>query len=214
MGKKTDNDNVTVVDLRKKAKPEPGQQGAVSITSSSEQAASSTAAEIPTSVAKPKGNFPALPKLFTKRNVMILAGVIVLAAVITGVVIFHQRNQNKLDCNKKYCQQILVDASTAFAANNISDQKKQVDKITDIFGYDKQPNYMYVVTNYYINISDAVNAQKSYDKLLVVFDQKVGYSPSLTGNVLTTVQLKDSISFLQQRQSYDRLNSGGVKQNE
>lgn len=134
---------------------------------------------------------------------------VILAAV---VLVQYNTYKSKLDCNKKYCQQILTQAAAAFTANDVTEQRKIVNRVTHIFRYDTQPNYMYVVTQYYINLSDSVNARKSYNKLMVVYNSNKGFSKNFGSYVLTTDQLKQSVEFLEKKESTDKANFGGVKQ--
>jgi hypothetical protein len=80
-------------------------------------------------------------------------------------------------------------------------------KIQTLPGYDKDPNCLYVVTEYYIGLGDSQNARTYFDKLSSVYDTKNGYDPSIKGLAATPETLKLRVEWLEKQSEIFKNNS-------
>ncbi len=215
MGKKTVNENTTVVDLRKKAPQhhvnEEGKQGAISVKAPTAPEPTSTPQVFTPAPKKIK-----LPKvsLRSKKSKLAVVAIVVVVGLTGFLVIRHRQAQAKLDCNKQYCQQILSSAVTAFNANKIEDQTAVVNKITVVPNYQQQPNYMAILTAYYINRSDHDAAQKNLDLLKKVYVPDVGYNTTLTEALIIQPPsgFEQAVTAMQKTQQNYQQNGYGITQ--
>ena len=211
MGKKLVNENTTVVDLRKKA-PQPkdeekGKEGPIAIEPPETQ--DGTKADTVTgnpAIAAPKPRAK-LSRAFRYKKTLIGLLVVALVAVGLGVSlkISNARNQAQLDCSKKTCRDILTQANTAITNRNTEQEKAVVKKITSIKNYNRQPNYMYVLTQYYIDLGDYNKAKDSLQKLSAVYHDG-DYVPEISSVVLPPSTLELSVNTI-------KLNNDQVEKN-
>lgn len=215
MGKKTVNENTTVVDLRKKAPQhhvnDEGKQGAISVEAPSGPEPASipqTFTPAPKKIKLPK------PSLHSKKSKAAVIVLILIIGVTGFLIIRHRQAQAKLDCNKSYCQQILSSAVTAFNTNKIEDQTTIVTKITAIPKYQQQPNYMAILTAYYINRSDYDAAQKNLELLKKVYVPDTGYNTTLTEALIIQppAGLEQAVTAMLRTQQNYQQNGYGITQ--
>src|SRR5665213_1899211 len=76
---------------------------------------------------------------------------------------------------------------------------KLVGTIQKVKGYDRDASCLYVVTAYYISISDAKDASTYYTKLNSVYRATVGYDKNLKGATRSMATLKAQVDFLNQQ---------------
>ncbi len=202
MGKKIINENTTVVDLRKKATIPHIKHTDISDASSHENPLNDNVTAQPIKKA-----------LSTRRKkIFLIIGVVVLLIGMVSLWKYQQlkANRKNLDCSKSTCIKILNDAYSAFGSQNVPAQKKIVDQIRAIKHYDEQPNYDYVITQYYINISDGPNAQIYLNKLVAVYGKSnYSYNDIIKPIAREPDSLKSDIEFLHNQaneaQSFDKV---------
>jgi len=78
---------------------------------------------------------------------------------------------------------------------------KLVGTIQKVKGYDRDASCLYVVTAYYISISDGPDASTYYAKLAKVYRANVGYDSNLKGATMPLSTLKSQVDFLKQQAS-------------
>lgn len=95
----------------------------------------------------------------------------------------------------------------------------QVQKLHDVVGkikatkdYEQDPNLLYVLVTYDLNLSDAENARKDLNLLKNVYKPNVGYDPLLRNNAKTPKQLEEDVAFLERQNKYLKANFWGVTQ--
>ncbi len=122
-------------------------------------------------VKKHYSKLPKPAKLFVK-----LLPLLVLILITFGVY----RNANKFAstdlCRGESSSPIYKEAANVINPQASSKLGDVVRRIKQMKRYDRDPNCMYAVTVYYINISDAKNAKESLTKLKSVYDSKTGFS--------------------------------------
>jgi hypothetical protein len=123
--------------------------------------------------------------------------VIFVGLAAGGIYLFasghwHIKNIGKTG-NKPVCSSaILKQAKPNLDPTKAAELSKDVDQITAIPDYQKDANCMYIITSYYVNISDAENSEKN----LTVLKQamKTGIIKNISP-ILTTD--KSSVSYLE-----------------
>lgn len=83
-----------------------------------------------------------------------------------------------------------VEASQVERLEPVANQIKQIPNLDD-------PDCLYLLTIYYVNMSDPDNAAASFKKLQKAYDPKVGYDRALESVARTPKDLKRTVVFLQ-----------------
>jgi hypothetical protein len=149
------------------------------------------------------------------RLLMIGATVIVVGA---GSVLYSEHIRHTADsnaylissvCSDKNNRSTLAQAAAYLSPSQSMELLPYVQRIKSIPSYQHDPNCLYVLVNYYVNITDPDNAQKYVMLLNKVYEPKIGldsyfkYSPSLKS-------LQISITALQKAQQIE-LNSTKIQ---
>jgi len=124
----------------------------------------------------------------------------------------HQTDNNDEQSGVAYkcSSQTLRDASQVFDPTKVADLGRIVVKIQKNNGYTTDPNCLYVVTTYYINLSDSSHARYYVDKLNAAYDKNKGLSASLNPNInLSVADLNDTVKFLEKNDQQFKLNERG-----
>lgn len=111
------------------------------------------------------------------------------------------------ECNKDstsdYCA-LLKEATGLLDPGKVKELSVVAEKIRKTEGYDKDPNYLYVVLTYHINLSDSENARKTYNLLKDAYGSEIGYDPLLV-DTKTPDELEPVVSFLEKnREAVDK----------
>jgi|GEM_PF-1678865 len=125
-------------------------------------------------------------------------------------------NQAGISCaeqSSKSCS-VLKEAKPLLDPKKVQELSKVVARIQEVSGYKQDPDLLYVVLTYYINLSDAANARKYYDLLAEVYQPGVGYDPILGSQTLKPEELKVTVMFLEQQNESLKANFGGVPKDE
>lgn len=133
----------------------------------------------------------------SKKYMIILLGT-VLILVIGFIILFFTKTNNKLPLNDvctKYNSGLLNQAQASIADNNYPQLLKVVNRIKSLPGYTKDPNCLYPLVYYYVNIGDVKNSNISLAYLEKVYKPKQGFSKLFT-NPLTIKQLNADVSSL------------------
>lgn len=129
------------------------------------------------------------------------AGIIITSAIlfiVGGLLLYMYLAPPNCDKSTR-CQEILTSSAKALETNSLKDQAKIVDEIKKEPKYTKEPNYMFVITRYYINIGDSKNAKAYYEKLTKVYNKKKGYSETIKSLASSPDDLQLMIKYLEQQ---------------
>ena len=86
-----------------------------------------------------------------------------------------------------------------------------VPQIKQQLGYDSDADCLYVLTTYYINISDNKNTKLYYDKLAAVYDPAKGYKNAQLRRVAQTpASLKPTVTFIENQAKEAARNTFGI----
>ncbi len=147
-----------------------------------------------------------------KNAMVVMLSAIFILALLVGVITWrHQVSQERANRAKQAEQQRTDLLSRGIAA--LDDKSgPQLDKLEQVVNeiqaqkdYDKDPSYLYMVLNYYIQKSNAEESKKYLDKLGKVYHNENDYSPVLRGKTLRIDSLRQTVEYLQ---NYDKLNKG------
>ena len=94
-------------------------------------------------------------------------------------------------CTTKSNVANLMQAAGAIRTNNIAKQQQAVAKIQKLPNYQKDPNCLYAVVSYYINRSDAKDANLYLNELIKVYNVKQGYSGVFVAPLSIATQKND-----------------------
>ena len=108
------------------------------------------------------------------------------------------------------CHEILNNSVKALNDNNIKKQAEIVEQIKKEPNYTKEPNYMFVVTRYYINIGDPKNSKANYEKLNEAYSKEEGYNKIIRSIAATPGDLQLMIKYLEQQADQAQKNFYGV----
>lgn len=123
------------------------------------------------------------------RVIVILVFVLILAGTVTALVTHKQQDAKQ----QAVCSdEILKQASTALAPTKTEQLKPVVTNIQALEGYETDANCLNVVTTYYVNTGDPINAQLYLDKLKAVYDPGKAFSGSLGTDVRTLSYLESA----------------------
>ena len=148
----------------------------------------------PASVVSAK--FRRLPWRHKRVWLIIGAAIVLLAIVATLTTVIMHRNAATV-ATSKCSDTVLTEVGPLLQdPNDLNKLSQLVSKIQKIKGYDKDASCLYVVTVYYLDISDATNTNTNYVKLTKVYKPKVGYVASLHGVAVAPEALKARVDYL------------------
>ena len=125
--------------------------------------------------------------------------VVVIAVGIIAIVININSNKN----NQNVCSNSIINqAYSNFSPNNINSLSTTVSTITKLKNYQKDPNCMYILTIYYINIANPTKAQNSLNTVIkdktIKLDQLLLKHSSLSKLNQTISYLKKDLQTINQ----------------
>ncbi len=113
-----------------------------------------------------------------RKAVWAIVGVIILG----GVFYFWQNNSQK---DQVACSDDLL-TRAKLAQQSPEEFQDVAREIEDQRGYDEDPNCLYVLTTYYISVSDTANARTNLENLQAVYKKKP------TSEIIFTYENKDN----------------------
>lgn len=134
----------------------------------------------------------------------------VIVAVVIVVGLYSMLTTGKklpdLDTNTTQgCSyQVLSAAKSKLAPSKVVELRHTIDSIVKLPGYDKDVNCLYVITQYYINISDYRNSKQYYSKLAALYNSDTGYSPAISDVAKDPKTIKPIINFLEKQDAAAR----------
>ncbi|HTE22434.1 MAG TPA: hypothetical protein VK674_05340 [Candidatus Limnocylindria bacterium] len=98
----------------------------------------------------------------------------------------------------KCTYRMLEKARLSLDASKVAKLEPAVGEIEQIPGYDQDPNCLFVVLTYYINISDAAKARELLNKLEKVYTPSEGYETVIVEQAKTPKELRPMVKFLEE----------------
>lgn len=141
-----------------------------------------------------------LPKLSKKILVIGLACLGGLVFIVLTVALTRSVLNNKDDsvqrmavCTTKASNNIAVEASRFLPPSQYKQLKVVNDKIQKLPNYEKDPNCLFPIVQYYVYTNDEKNAKLYYNKLVLVYDSKTGFDKYYTAYAKNLDDVKKSI---------------------
>lgn len=114
------------------------------------------------------------------KQALYLGALIIIAALLAGGWAWHkQHQQSKKAAAEQEKAQLVNQASSKLAPQNSGSLQSIAEQLEKQPGYEKDPNALYVLTTYYLNIGDTARAQDYMTKLKAVYDPSKGFDASL-----------------------------------
>jgi len=134
----------------------------------------------------------------TKRAVSTVFIIFILAITVGLLVIFIRKKPSKtVDvCGSKYQGNLLQEAGDNLQPQSVEKLKPYVDKILGLNNYEKDPNCLYVVTLYYINISDSENSLKYYKLLSPIYPKDQQFNQSILRPIFSNEEINKNVNGL------------------
>lgn len=137
--------------------------------------------------------------------------ILVLIIAVVGTVFFMNNRTGTMQLSSSCPDDLLKRAALSLNPSKAADLEVVVNEIRQNPKHKESPDCMYVLTKYYINISDGKSAQESLTSLTAVYDPKVGLSPILDVILDSPESLQPTVDFLKQqdKQSERGFNESG-----
>ncbi len=141
-------------------------------------------------------------------RLLILFGVPALVVLIVLALLFNPFKAKKkpqpvaLACSSQSQASLLSQANDLIAKPDIIKFSQLVSKIQKLPYYKQDPNCLYPIVNYYIEISDSKDASTYLTALEKAYNPKQGLSREFT-NQLTITDFKNDITTMQKSQRID-----------
>jgi len=145
-----------------------------------------------------------------RRQKLLLGGLIVLA--LAGLIVFLSRANDKPPAaSGPACSAELVKkASTVLEPERVGFLEPMVTEIKQQPLYEQDPNCLYILTTYYINVSDTAAAGDSLDKLDKVYDKSTGYDSAIAKDAKPPEALRTVVDFLKTQDArYQKIGPDG-----
>jgi hypothetical protein len=138
------------------------------------------------------------PSLLSKIPFKIIGIVLIVVVAVTGLSIGrHYYLKHQSEERQKQMISLLKQANSDFSPKELTKLGGVVAQIKSQPNYEQNPNYLYILVNYYINTDDVTDASTYYTKLEKVYSAKQGFSSYLSYDPRSMATMKSSISFLQ-----------------
>jgi hypothetical protein len=158
----------------------------------------------PKPVPQPARAAPKKPRftMLNSRKRPLFFGLAIVIAVTAGVVYFGKEEEKAPVVTGGCGNDILQEAVNELTPDRIEQLHEVVHKIEKISDYQQDPNCLYVITHFYINVSDAKAASDSLSKLEQVYNADEGYHQALkTARAKSLEVLRADVAFLNEQAS-------------
>ena len=146
-------------------------------------------------------------KVITVVGIIITAGITVLIVSISG----HGKSNESFACSNSTQRTMLHQAALAISSNNINRLSQMTASIKGFKGYEQDPNCLYIVDNYYLDIGDLGNAKKYLTDFNKAYRLHPELSTYLTINANASIRiLKSGVSSLSLGVSQAKANTIGL----
>ena len=140
------------------------------------------------------------------RLYLLITGLLLFAALGTaGVVYKVRRSDTGTQQRVVVCSDdLLKRASKLLKPTKAKDLAPLVSEISGLGGFERDPNCLYVVTTYYVNISDSEAARTHLDNLEKVFRDEDMSPVIYNANNLTFEELKETVRIIDEVSEQNR----------
>ncbi|MEI7759120.1 MAG: hypothetical protein WCJ05_02985 [bacterium] len=130
-----------------------------------------------------------------KKYFLLIIFLILLIIVFVSLIIYKRQSVSKTlsICTSSVNKSILIEASgnlNPIQSNKLLDVKQKIVKLNK---YNQDPNCDYIMMSYYLGYN-YTSAQYYYNQLVKYYLPKVGYSPIISGKVLTFSELQSRLN--------------------
>lgn len=160
-------------------------------------------AELPGAVVGSVRQKKPINPLTPRRVKQAIIGVIVLALLGGGLVIWHHRQLTQTAAlNTKHA--LLSEAARYLDTAQTPKLAPIAQQIKQQSGYAKDPDYLYVLLTYSINTSDSNNASAYYGQLVKAYKPSKGYDESIRAYARPPKDLQAQVEFLSTQKNQSR----------
>lgn len=119
-----------------------------------------------------------------------------LFVVVAGVAFYIKSTQNK---DTAVCSdQLLQEAGLVLDKSDHEQLRPFVEDIEELENFDQDPNCLYILVTYYVNINDPASARSHFEQLQAIYDPEVGFSEFFGGDVKTLNELRVEVEQVEQ----------------
>ena len=141
------------------------------------------------------GNSKRQHKKHNSLNIFIIIFLILIIIALVFLIIHKEQSKNKTlsICSNTKNQTILSEASqylSPIQSKKLSDVAQRIVKLDK---YNQDPNCDYIMMSYYLGYN-YTGAQYYYNQLVKYYLPKAGYSPIISGKVLTFPELQSRLN--------------------
>lgn len=141
-------------------------------------------------------------KWLQKPLIIFLAAILVIGVIGVGLWYRNTRNKTPVPTIRVACtDNTLAAAASVLAPADNKQLQPIVEQIRNTEGFTEDPNCLYVVLTYYINVSDPNEARRYFTDLEKVYNPEVGYNEIITPGSLSLEQLGATVVFLEQQKA-------------
>lgn len=147
------------------------------------------------------GESPPMLNKDSKKKLIVVIGGLVLLVIVFGLTVTVLKRSNKPAGSVAVCSdELLNQAAPLLEEKKYKELEPIARQIEGLKNYDKDPNCLFVVTTYYINVTDAKNARLNYDKLMLIYTPETQLQPAIAAKVRSPYTMRSSIEFLEEQQ--------------
>lgn len=155
------------------------------------------------------------PAMQRKRLMLLVLLVAVSVAAVVGIRFYISNDLFKKPTPTTaptVVSQLVDESLTQLATESPAGLSATVDKINATTGSDTQPTLVYIKLRYYLAVGDSVQARKTYDTLVKVYNPKAGYDPLINQSARSLESLKLDVEFLEKQATQLKKNAWGTTQ--
>lgn len=141
----------------------------------------------------------------SSKKLLLVALIIVL--IISGVGAYlYIKNRQASTKLSSVCSESVITRQTGIdlTSTSVAGLKPTVDKILQT-NYQNDPSCLFILTKYYVGVSDPVNARPAYDQLTKLYTSNDVYDANIQDAAASPQQFKQTLELLEkERQEIDR----------
>lgn len=134
----------------------------------------------------------------TRRHLAMVVGLAtgILVVGLTAFVLVSSRRPSDV-CTSGANADTLGQMVQALTSNSLTEQQRLTTKLRTLSGYNRDPNCLYVLTEYEINDGDLTSAKASDAELKKVYSGRAGFSPVLSPLAPSLTTLNSDLAYLE-----------------
>lgn len=151
------------------------------------------------------GDAPPAPKASKRRKAVywikhhkreLLIGAAVVMVSVAAFIVFWPGPASE-PAAKGCSRELVREARSALMPSEVDRLQPVAQQMEASDGYDNDPNCVYVVLTYYINVSDGEKATQLYNRLVQVYNPDEGYDESIASRAQSPEEVRSTVEFLQ-----------------